>query len=289
MTLAGRIVLITGAASGIGAELARRLAARGAHLALLDVRAEPLERVAAALPGAQWAQADVRDRDGLAAAIDDLAERAGGLDVAVVNAGIATGGPLRLVGPDTVEDTIEINLLGAWRTLRAALPHVIARRGYLLCVSSAAALSPVPSLAAYGASKAGLEALARSARVELAHVGVDVGVAYYLFLDTPMVEDGEQIPAFRMLKAALPPPIRRTYPLGPAVDATVEAIERRARVVTYPRWLRGGLWLRALFDTPWAERGARRAMPMVDEAFAREAERIGADAAAREPRDRSRV
>src|ERR671933_95011 len=79
MTLAGRIVLITGAASGIGAELARRLAARGAHLALLDVRAEPLERVAAALPGARWAQADVRDRDGLAAAIDDLAERAGGL------------------------------------------------------------------------------------------------------------------------------------------------------------------------------------------------------------------
>src|SRR4051812_5585170 len=128
--LDGRVALITGAGSGIGAELARQLAARGMRLALIDVNGDAPASVAAGLPGAQTAVADVRDAAGLAAAIESLAERCGGIDLCVANAGIATGGPLRLVGPDTVEDTIQVNLLGVWRTLRAALPFVVARRGH---------------------------------------------------------------------------------------------------------------------------------------------------------------
>src|SRR4051812_37733769 len=96
--LDGRVALITGAASGIGAELARQLSARGMRLALLDRNAHGLAAVAEALPGAATAVADVGDADGLTAAIDELAERTGGIDVCVANAGIATGGPLRLVG-----------------------------------------------------------------------------------------------------------------------------------------------------------------------------------------------
>ncbi len=100
--LNGRTALITGAASGIGAQLARQLAGRGMRLALLDIDGERLAGVAGALPdGAATATADVRDRAGLDAAVEELAGQLGGFDVAAANAGIATGGPLRLVGLDT--------------------------------------------------------------------------------------------------------------------------------------------------------------------------------------------
>src|SRR5437660_2086352 len=104
MGLSGSKVLITGGASGIGAALARQLTARGARVGLIDVSGDALAAVAEGLPGAVTAVADVRDRAALAAAIDDLAGRLGGLDVAVANAGIATAGPLRLVAPESVED-----------------------------------------------------------------------------------------------------------------------------------------------------------------------------------------
>src|SRR4051794_35110196 len=152
--LDGRVALITGGASGIGAELARQLAGRGMRLGLIDVNQAPLEAVAATIPGTQTAVADVRDAAGLTAAIDALAERLGGIDVAVANAGIATGGPLRLVAPETVEETIDVNLLGVWRTVSGALPHVLARRGHLLLVASAAAVLPAGGLGGHNAAQA---------------------------------------------------------------------------------------------------------------------------------------
>lgn len=278
-------MLITGAASGVGAALARRLTARGARVGLLDVRAEPLGALAVEL-GAEHAAADVRDREALTAVVDELAARLGGLDVAIANAGIATTGPLRLVGPDTVEDTIEVNLLGVWRTMRAALPHLVASRGYLLCISSAAALAPTPMLGAYSASKAGVEALARVARVELAHLGVDVGVAYYLFLATPMVHGSETQSTRDVFKGLAPSPIERTWPLEPAIDATVKGIEQRARSIVYPPFLRALLRLRGLVDARALERRTRAVMPAAEAAFTADAERLGADAAARLPQDR---
>jgi NAD(P)-dependent dehydrogenase (short-subunit alcohol dehydrogenase family) len=281
-----RSVLITGAASGIREALARRLAARGARVALLDVRAEPLNALAEELPGAVSAAADVRDRDALTAAIDELVGRLKGLDVAVANAGIATSGPLRLVGPDTVEDTIEVNLLGVWRTMRAALPHLVASRGYLLCTSSASALAPTPMLGAYSASKAGVEALARVARVELAHHGVDVGIGYYLCLATPMVIRGEELSVSQVFKGLAPGPIERTWPLEPAIEATVQGIERRARTIVYPKFLHVLRRLRGLADNRAVERRSVAVMPAAEAAFARDAERLGADAAARLPQDR---
>jgi NAD(P)-dependent dehydrogenase (short-subunit alcohol dehydrogenase family) len=177
--LDGRVALITGAASGIGAELARQLAGRGMRLGLIDINQAPLEAVAAQTCGAETAVADVRDAAKLTAAVDDLVRRLGGIDVAVANAGIVTGGPLRMVAPETVEDTIDVNLLGVWRTARAALPHVLKRRGHLLLISSASAVIPAAGLGAYSASKAGVEGLGRALRVELAPHGVTLGIAYY--------------------------------------------------------------------------------------------------------------
>lgn len=279
--LEGRVALITGAASGIGAELARQLAGRGMRLALIDVDGEGLERAAAGLPGAETAVADVRDAEALGAVIDDLAERCGGLDVSVANAGIATGGPLRMVGPETVEETIDINLLGVWRTARASFPYVLARRGYVLLVASAAAVLPAAGLGAYSVSKAGVDALGRTLRVELRPHGVGVGVAYYLFLDTPMVTEGEKSPIFGNAKKRLPRPLARTWPLEPAVARTVRAIERRSRAIAYPPFLRGAVVLRGLLDNPLTDRAAGGGIGAMEAAFAAEAERVGAAAAAR--------
>src|SRR4051794_7335973 len=129
-------VLITGAARGIGAETARRLAARGHSLALLGLEPELLEEVAA---GGFWREVDVTDRDALTAAIDEAAEALGGLDVVIANAGIASAGMFATCDDDEWERVIHVNLLGVRRTLKAALPHVLASRGYLLPVASVAA------------------------------------------------------------------------------------------------------------------------------------------------------
>jgi NAD(P)-dependent dehydrogenase (short-subunit alcohol dehydrogenase family) len=259
--LDGRVALITGGGSGIGAELARQLAGRGMRLGLIDVNRAPLEAVAAA--------------------IDVLAERLGGIDLAVANAGIATGGPLRLVAPETVEETIDVNLLGVWRTARAAMPHVLARRGHLLLISSAAAVLPTAGLGAYSASKAGVEALGRSMRVELKPHGVTVGIGYYLFLATPMVAAGDASPVFGNAKSRLPSPLARTWPLEPAVARTVTAIERRARVLAHPPFLRGLMALRGVLDTALSDRQMVGGVLPMEEAFAAEAERIGSAATAR--------
>jgi NAD(P)-dependent dehydrogenase (short-subunit alcohol dehydrogenase family) len=281
--LNGRTALITGAASGIGAALARALTARGMRVGLLDVDGERLEAVAAELPGSVFEVANVRDRGELDTAIEDVAERLGGLDVAVANAGIATGGPVRLVGPDTIEDTIDINLMGVWRTVRASIPYVLERRGYVLMTASAAAVVPSAGLAAYSSSKAGVEGFGRALRAELLPHGVRVGVGYYLFLDTPMVRDGERMEAFRNMKSSLPKALSRTYPLEPAIEATVAGIEKRARRVAYPRFLFGIMALRPLLDSGLGDRIGARIVPAMEAQFAEEAARVGPDAAARPP------
>jgi NAD(P)-dependent dehydrogenase (short-subunit alcohol dehydrogenase family) len=281
--LNGRTALITGAASGIGAALATALARRGMRLGLIDVDGDRLAALAADLPGAVTEVADVRDRGSLDTAVEDIVERLGGLDVAVANAGIGTGGPARMIGPDTVEDTIDINLLGVWRTARAALPYVLERRGYLLLVSSASAIAPAAGLAAYSASKAGVEGLGRALRIELAPHGVRVAVAYYLFLDTPLTRRSEQMATFRGMKSRLPSPISRTYPLEPAIAATVTGIARRARRIAYPRFIFGLLAARGLLDTALSDRAQAGGMPAMEAAFTEEAQQIGPDAAARLP------
>ena len=242
--VAGKVVLITGAAHGIGAETARRLASRGARLALVDIDGPALDVVAEECRAAWRAQADVTDdarlREAVAAAAHDL----GGIDVAIVNAGVAAPGLLRFARPGTAEQTIGVNLLGAWRTLDAALPHLIARRGYALCVGSVAAVAHVPSLAAYSASKAGLEALTDALRLEVSHLGVDVGMAYLSWIATSMVTGGG---AARPRTGSLAmPPLHRVYPVTDAGRALVDAVEHRRPAVFHPRWLRAALPARGL-------------------------------------------
>ena len=234
----GPRVLITGAARGIGAALAEKLASRGARLALLGLEPDKLAAVAERCGEATFvAECDVSDRDQVTAAVDSAAEALGGLDVAVANAGIATAGPLRLQEVRTWERVIEINLLGVMYTDRAALPHLEPSRGYLLNIASAAAVAHGPGMSAYCAAKSGVEALSNCLRVEEAPFGVAVGVGYFLFLDTDMVRDSErEMPQMDRARDRLPRAFARTYPLEPAIDEVVAAISERRRRVAYPKW-----------------------------------------------------
>jgi len=261
--LSGKSAVVTGAASGLGLATARLLASRGARVALVDVDAEGAARAAAAIGGDAFAiDADIADAAGISAALDTAAERLGGIDVVVANAGITASGSVLNIDAATWERVIEVNLLGTWRTVRAALPHLLGSKGYLLLVSSGFAAAPGPHASAYAASKAAIESLGRSARIEVAHHGVDVGIGYFGFLDTPLVGAIEADPAATRARDAMPA-MRRTHPVGAAAAAIVRGIERRADRVVYPGALRGQLLLRGMLGR-WSERSWRRAMPEVE-------------------------
>src|SRR3954453_4162119 len=189
--MARPVAVVTGAAHGIGLETARRLSATH-RVALLDLDGEGVERAAAGLDDAVWARCDIADPDSVAMAIDDVVAACGGIDVCVSNAGIATAGALRHLDPDVLAAQLNVNLTGNWRVIHACLPHLVERRGYVLAVASVAAIVPPPGLGAYAASKAGLEQLLDVLRMEVRHLGVDVGVAYFSWIDTEMVRGAER-------------------------------------------------------------------------------------------------
>src|SRR5215210_7200616 len=135
----GRTVLITGAARGIGAATAALLHGKGANVALVGLEPDRLEENAANLGDrAIWIEADVTDYDALEQAVADTVTAFGRLDVAVANAGIHTVGALLTAPREQVERTLEVNLMGVWRTDRAALPQIVENKGYILNVASLA-------------------------------------------------------------------------------------------------------------------------------------------------------
>jgi NAD(P)-dependent dehydrogenase (short-subunit alcohol dehydrogenase family) len=259
--LAGQVVVVTGAARGIGAILATRLAARNAQVALLGLEPAHLASVAARCgPHARWWEADVTDERALADAAAAVRGAYQRVDVVVANAGIAAGGPFLHSDPDTFRRVIEVNLLGSVATARAFLPALLESKGYLLQVASLAALAPAPMMAAYCASKSGVEAFADAVRAEVAHHGVGVGVAYLSWTDTDMVRGADENPALREMRAGMPFPAGRTYPAGPAAEAIVDGIARRAPRVYGQRWLAPVQLVRGILP-PVVARFAARDMP----------------------------
>jgi NAD(P)-dependent dehydrogenase (short-subunit alcohol dehydrogenase family) len=252
-----KVVLITGAARGIGAEAARRLAKRGAKVSLVGLEPELLEQVAGEIgASAAWFEADVTDWDALGRAVDATVERFGGIDVVIANAGIAPYGTVATIDPDAFERTIEVNLLGVWRTVRTTLPHVVARQGYILSIASLAAALHPPMLAHYAATKAAVEAFCDSLRAEIAHTGTRVGVGYFSFIDTDMVREGLESPSARILRDATPGPFSKTAPLSAAGRAIERGVTRRADKVWAPRWVLPMTWLRGILQ-PLSQRGSR--------------------------------
>ncbi len=262
--LAGQVVVVTGAARGIGASVARRLAGRNARVALLGLEPGELAAVSARCgPHSRWWEADVTDERALADTAAAVRDAYGRIDAVVANAGIAIGGPFLYSDARAFARVIEVNLLGSVATARAFLPALLDSRGYLLQVASLAALTPAPMMAAYCASKAGVEAFAHAIRAEVAHHGVRIGVAYLSWTDTDMVRGADENAALRLMRAGLPFPAGRTSPPGPVADALVEGIAKRASRVYGQRWLPPMQLIRGVAPMI-AAKFAPRAMPEME-------------------------
>jgi NAD(P)-dependent dehydrogenase (short-subunit alcohol dehydrogenase family) len=277
--LRGKTAFITGAARGIGAETARRLAAGGANVAVVGLEPEELERVAAQCgSNAAAFECDVTDWQALERAVESATERFGGIDIVMANAGIAPAGMVRSMDPSAFERTVEVNLLGVWRTVRSCLPQVIEREGYVLVTASLAAAVHAPGMAAYAAAKAGAEAFADSLRGEVKHLGVDVGVAYFGFIDTDMVRATDSHPSIGQLRANAGGPGSKTYPVAQVGKAVVEGMEKRSRWVVVPRWSRALLVLRTAI-APLIDRRAFQLAAEADRLFQADVDNRGVEAA----------
>jgi NAD(P)-dependent dehydrogenase (short-subunit alcohol dehydrogenase family) len=254
----GRTVFITGAARGIGAETARRLHAKGANVALVGLEPDRLEELAAELGDrAAHFEVDVTDYDALERAVRATIERFGAIDVGIANAGVQFNGALATTPVEQVERTLAVNLLGVWRTDRALIEQIVARRGYLLNISSLSAITHAPLLGAYSTAKAGVEALSDSLRLETLPSGARVGCAYFGFIDTDLVRGGFAGPSGQAARSQMPRFIGRPAPLAKAIDAIEDGIERRAARVWAPRWVGPMLLLRGIVQ-PIMELGVGR-------------------------------
>jgi NAD(P)-dependent dehydrogenase (short-subunit alcohol dehydrogenase family) len=259
----GKVELITGGANGIGAEVARRLHAKGAKLVLTDLDAGQLKDVAAGLGEDRvlTVVADVRELSAMQAAADKAIERFGGIDIVMANAGIGAFGSVLEIDPEAFKTVVDVNLMGVFYTVRAALPSVLERRGYVLVVSSLAAFAAAPGMASYDASKAGVEHFANSLRLELAHRGVDVGSAHMSWIDTPLVRESKELSTFQEMLAKLPGPLKKTTSVQECGEAFIKGIEGRKSRIYCPSWVGLTRWMRPLIATPVGERDIRKFTP----------------------------
>lgn len=280
----GKVVFITGGARGVGADVARRLRRKNARLVLTDIDAAPLAELAAELGEEHvlTAVADVRDLAAMQAVADQAVQRFGGIDVVVANAGIATYGSVLKVDPEAFKRLMDINVNGVFHTVRATLPSVIDRRGYVLIVSSLAAYSAAPGLAPYHASKAAVEHFANALRLEVAHRGVDVGSAHMSWIDTPMVQDAKSdLGSFAQMLSRLPNPLGKTTSVDKCGEAFVKGIEGRSRRVNVPGWVGAFRWLRPVLSTPLGEKQVVAMVPSILPAMDAEVESLGRSTSSR--------
>ncbi|MDX6595394.1 MAG: hypothetical protein QOI72_776 [Solirubrobacterales bacterium] len=239
--LNGKVALVTGAARGIGFETARQMHLRGASVAVLDLSAEEAGEAAERIgPRAIGIGADVTDQNAMFAAVAEVVEQLGGLDVAVANAGIAQKqfASARAISGEEWERVFEVDLLGVWRTVRAALPQIVERRGQMVVVSSVYAFANGMGNTPYAVAKAGVEALGRSLRVELAPHGASATVAYFGWVDTKLVQDAfDQEDSGRIRELSPDFLLKRITP-EEAGAGLVRGIEERAPRVFVPKWWR---------------------------------------------------
>jgi NAD(P)-dependent dehydrogenase (short-subunit alcohol dehydrogenase family) len=277
--LNGKVALITGAARGIGFETARQLHARGASIAVVDLdetdAREAAERIGERTLGIG---ADVTDAGAMLAAVAETVERFGGLDIAMANAGIAppTITTTRAMPVEEWERVIDVNLMGVWHTVRAALPQISERNGQVVIVASAAAFVNGMLMSPYATSKAAVEAFGRSLRAELAPFGASASVVYFSWIDTKMVQDTFEKPGTKLLQEFSPDfLLKRTTPAA-AGAAIIAGIEERAPRIFAPKWLRYVSAFRGLIN-PLLERRVERDSRMA--AAVRKAEAVEAGTA----------
>ncbi len=239
--LNGKVALVTGAARGIGFETARHMHLRGASVAVLDLDGgearEAAERIG---PRAIGLAADVTDQNAMFATVAEVVERFGGLDVAVANAGIAQKrfATVRGISGEEWERVFEVDLLGVWRTVRAALPQIVERQGQMVVVSSVYAFANGMGNTPYAVAKAGVESLGRALRVELAPHGASATVAYFGWVDTKLVQDAFAQEDGSRIRELSPDWLLKRITPEEAGAGLVRGIEERAPRVFVPKWWR---------------------------------------------------
>jgi NAD(P)-dependent dehydrogenase (short-subunit alcohol dehydrogenase family) len=239
--LNGKVALVTGAARGIGYETARQMQMRGASVAVVDLdpqqAADAAERIGARTIGIG---ADVTDQGAMMAAVAEVVDKFGGLDCVVANAGIAQKelSTVYSMSGEEWERVVEVDLLGVFRTVRAAMPQIVARRGQIGLVSSVYAFANGMGNSPYAVAKPGVESLGRALRVELAHHGASATVAYFGWVDTTLVQDAFAQPDVQTLNQGTPKFLTKRIQPDEAAAAFVRGIEERAPRVFAPKWWR---------------------------------------------------
>jgi len=191
-----RVAVVTGAASGMGLAIARRLAARGDRVGLLDVEGEAAVRAAGELRDsgavAIGAEVDVSDRGAVDAALGKVRAELGPVAIMVTSAGLDAFDSFLDIGTERWEQVLAVNLTGTFHCLQAVAPDMIAGRwGRIVTISSSGAQSGAARMAHYVASKAGVIGLTRALALELAPHGITVNNIPPGVIDTPMSRRAE--------------------------------------------------------------------------------------------------
>ncbi len=243
--LIGKVVLITGAAGGIGAATARELYGLGALLVLTDMQQEAVDQLAQEFDAERVLPLalDVTDAEASKRVVQSAVERFGRLDVAFANAGISWHSnpkTLRICPSDEFRRIVEVDLFGVWNTIQTALPEVIRNQGQILVTSSIYAFLNGLVNAPYAVSKAAVEALTRALLVELGGTGATASVVYPAWTDTAIVKmafGGNDL-ATRMNETVMPSFMRQPIQPQQVARAIVQGMRsRRARIVVPGRWV----------------------------------------------------
>ena len=226
MSFANQVAVVTGASSGIGWALAKRLAAEGCKVGLVARRREPLAKlageVAAAGGAAAFAVGDVADREQTLRAIHEVAEKLGPVDLLVANAGVGAPTNLDPVNIGDVVKMFQVNTLGVIYSIEAVLPAMLKRgRGHLAAVSSLGSYKGLPGESAYCASKAAVNVYLEGLRIQLRDKGIAVTTILPGFVKTPMTDVND----FKM-------PF--LIDADTAARRIVAALRRRRKVYSFP-------------------------------------------------------
>ncbi len=289
-TLTDRVVLITGAASGIGAATALELVAQGGIPVLVDCDAEPLAQMAQRCgPQTLYWVADVTQLQAMQEVVDKTMSKLGRIDILFANAGVAAFGPVAYIDPKAWKRCFEVNVFGVFNTIRAALPAIMQQRGYVLINASSSSFAHPPVMSAYAASKSAVEAMGNSLRIEMAAHGVGVGVVHAGWVRTPLVTEGALHPGFVRLRATMPGPMNSETSPEETARVIVQGMLQRKRRIWVPAWLKILFALRALLHMPFAERELLRAAPEIEKIYLEGLEAEGALASSFGPRERERT